>query len=208
MKHTYTDVQILFLESICNGNSYQEITEAFNRKFKTSISNKSMQNKLKDLGLRKGVVRESQYTEAQLTFLYANNHLARPELTDRFNKRFSENKRVDTIQRIMRLKGWGRYHAKAPERPRRISIKGKQIMLDRYVWECVNGPIPPGYTIIHLDNDGQNNKIDNLKLAPSHINSMFVMAGHANAPKALAPALYAKVMLESLIGRIEKSGRL
>lgn len=207
MRHTDIEMQTMFLKSICKGNSYQEITDLFNRKFNTSMSIFSMRNKLRTLNLRDGVVKKNSYTEEQLTFLYANNNLLRAELTEKFNKRFSETKTIDTIQKLMRTKGWGRYHKKTPERVRRITVKGKVIPLDKYVWECVNGPIPTGYTVIHLDNDTLNNKIDNLKLAPSHINSMFVMNGHADVPKALAPALYAKTMLQSAIRKIEKGVR-
>lgn len=44
----------------------------------------------------------------------------------------------------------------------------------------------------------------NLRLAPLHIKSMFVRAGYSDAPKVLAPGLYAAVMLKDLIGKIER----
>lgn len=43
-----------------------------------------------------------------------------------------------------------------------VSVKCKIYMLNRVVWEMVNGPIPEGYIIDHLDGNPLNNKIENL----------------------------------------------
>ena len=32
------------------------------------------------------------------------------------------------------------------------------------VWEAFKGEIPEGYTIVHIDGDKKNNRLDNLKL--------------------------------------------
>ncbi|MBC3213418.1 HNH endonuclease signature motif containing protein [Serratia fonticola] len=208
MSGRYTDIQIVFLESICRGNTYKEITQAFNYRFNTKKTPMAIQHKLKALGLDEYVSKESRYTEQQLTFLYVNKQLSWAALTKEYNKKFSEEKTIDAIRAVMTQNGWGKYHTEARKDRRRIYINGSQMMLDRYVWECVHGPIPDGYTVVHLDNDTANNKIDNLKLAPKHIKLAFVAQGGTDAPKALAPAMYAKVMLQNLIGRIEKSGRL
>lgn len=40
----------------------------------------------------------------------------------------------------------------------------KNVLVHRYVWEKVNGPIPDGYQIHHKDHDRTNFRIDNLEL--------------------------------------------
>lgn len=42
--------------------------------------------------------------------------------------------------------------------------KLKTISVHRLVWEAFNGPIPEGYEINHLDENGLNNKLSNLVL--------------------------------------------
>ena len=32
------------------------------------------------------------------------------------------------------------------------------------VWEAFKGEIPEGYTVVHIDGDKENNRLDNLKL--------------------------------------------
>lgn len=39
-----------------------------------------------------------------------------------------------------------------------------RIRMHRYVWECINGPIPEGYEIHHIDHNKANNDISNLML--------------------------------------------
>ncbi|WP_447908160.1 HNH endonuclease signature motif containing protein [Serratia fonticola] len=207
MSYKYTETQLLFLESICHGNTLKEITQIFNNRFNTKKTSMAIQHKLREMNIHKSVRLESQYTEAQLTFLYLNKALTWSALTEAFNNKFSENKTVSAIRVKMAQNGWGKYKTTTRKSIRRIYIDGVQVPLDRYVWECVNGPLPPGYTVIHLDDDEKNNQIANLRAAPSHTKAMFVLSGGGNAPKALAPALYAKVMLQGAIRKIEKGSR-
>lgn len=46
-------------------------------------------------------------------------------------------------------------------------IEGKRKRLHRYIWEQINGEIPKGYDIHHIDHNKDNNDIDNLELLPS-----------------------------------------
>ena len=41
-------------------------------------------------------------------------------------------------------------------------------LMHRLVWECVNGDIPEGYDIHHIDGNRQNNSISNLELVEQH----------------------------------------
>jgi len=201
----FTDIHILWLKENCSGHTYKEITEALNYKFGCNFKTVAVLHKIKALGLGKTMVLERRYTEEQLSFLYANKHRSYPEITERFNETFSENKNVASIRTAMKVRGWGKYGT-PPTKNRRILIDKKLVRLDVYVWECVNGPLPPGYTVIHLDNDDDNNQINNLKLAPHITKASYVRAGYADAPKALAPALYAQTMLRSAINQRLKKG--
>ena len=46
----------------------------------------------------------------------------------------------------------------------KINKNSKTIMLHRLIWECVNGEIPNGYEIHHIDGNKLNNSIHNLEL--------------------------------------------
>ena len=43
-----------------------------------------------------------------------------------------------------------------------VLLRGKIYIVSRVIWEMVNGTIPEGYIIDHLDGDALNNKIENL----------------------------------------------
>ncbi len=200
----FTDMQILWLKQNCEGLSYQELTEALNYRFNSNHSKSSVRNKIVSMRLGKKIRLERQYTEAQLSFLYTNREMPYVDLTKAFNRVFGENKSEGAIRVAMRANGWGRLSNRSIRQERKIEIKGRRINLDHYVWECVNGPIPPGFTVIHLDDDVQNNKIENLKLAPNFTRTAFLLAGGGTAPKSLAPAMYAKVLLQNVIRQKEK----
>ena len=43
-------------------------------------------------------------------------------------------------------------------------IYGTERRVCDLVWEAFKGEIPEGYTIVHIDGDKKNNRLDNLKL--------------------------------------------
>ncbi len=45
-----------------------------------------------------------------------------------------------------------------------IWINGKSIRYHRFLWEQVNGTIPKGYVLHHIDGDKLNNNLQNLEL--------------------------------------------
>ncbi len=47
------------------------------------------------------------------------------------------------------------------------NINGKNVLKHRFIWETLNGSIPKGFTIDHIDRNKLNNDISNLRLATS-----------------------------------------
>jgi HNH endonuclease len=58
------------------------------------------------------------------------------------------------------------------KRPYRgISFKGNVLLAHRVAWVIARGAIPQGMTIDHIDGDGLNNKLNNLRLATRPVNN-------------------------------------
>ncbi len=52
----------------------------------------------------------------------------------------------------------------------RIRYKGKDDLVHRVVWRIVNGQIPDGMQIDHIDGNGKNNNVENLRLVTCAMN--------------------------------------
>ena len=52
-----------------------------------------------------------------------------------------------------------------------ITIDGKHQYAHRLAWIYINGEIPKGMVIDHIDGDGRNNKISNLRVATHRENT-------------------------------------
>lgn len=203
MREQYTTTQIFFLQQNVKGVTARELTEMFNACFETNKSVDAIRQYLRATGLSKFLLRTPRYTDEQLTFIYANKDLTIAELTERFNKRFGTRKMPKHIKYAKKARGWLREPKKRrPNQAQRIRVNKKNVRLDVYVYECVHGKLPAGYTVIHLDNDFSNNSIENLRAAPQGIRHAFSMSGYAKMPQVLAPALYAQVMLRHAIKRL------
>ncbi|HHN5932869.1 MAG: HNH endonuclease signature motif containing protein [Klebsiella sp.] len=203
MREKYTTTQILFLQQNVKGVTARELTEMFNACFETNKSVDAIRQFLRATGLSKFLLRTPRYTDEQLTFIYANKDLTIAELTERFNKRFGTRKMPKHIKYAKKARGWIREPKnRRPNQAQRIRVNKKNVRLDVYVYECVHGKLPAGYTVIHLDNDFSNNSIENLRAAPQGIRHAFSMSGYAKMPQVLAPALYAQVMLRYAIKRL------
>lgn len=50
------------------------------------------------------------------------------------------------------------------DRYKKLSKNGNSVKEHRAVWESINGPIPPGYEIHHINGDGNDNRIENLMM--------------------------------------------
>ncbi|EKQ6539553.1 HNH endonuclease [Klebsiella michiganensis] len=203
MREQYTTTQIFFLQQNVKGVTARELTEMFNACFETNKSVDAIRQYLRATGLSKFLLRTPRYTDEQLTFIYANKDLMIAELTERFNKRFGTRKMPKHIKYAKKARGWLREPKnQRPNQAQRIRVNKKNVRLDVYVYECVHGKLPAGYTVIHLDNDFSNNSIENLRAAPQGIRHAFSMSGYAKMPQVLAPELYAQVMLRHAIKRL------
>jgi|GEM_PF-2511057 len=205
MTEKYTPAQILFIEQTVKGATARELTDMFNARFGTNKSVGAIRIWCKLRELDKYFVSEPRYTDEQLTFIYANKNLTNRELTERFNKRFGTQKKTNNIGDVKKDRGWTREpQYRRPRQARRIRLDKMHIRLDVYVYECVHGKLPPGYSVIHLDNDLSNNNIDNLRAAPEEIRLIFGASGYGKMPQVLAPALYAQTMLRHAIKQLQK----
>jgi len=53
----------------------------------------------------------------------------------------------------------------------KVQVRGRQLLVHRVVWELHNNQLPEGYVIDHLDGNGGNNLIDNLRCVLPQINA-------------------------------------
>ncbi|EKY8316107.1 HNH endonuclease [Salmonella enterica] len=196
MREKYTEFQILYLAQNCRDKTTREITDEFNAHFGTSKSTCAIRDKLRAEGLYKYLALAEKYSEDQLSFIYINRGENVQDLTAEFNRRFNTSKTPGNIKDVLKHRGWNKRKRanKMLQIPQCVKIGKKHIRLDFYIWECVNGPIPAGYTVIHLDNDVTNNRINNLRLVPDSIKRAFAASGFTKMPKVLAPVLYAQLM--------------
>jgi hypothetical protein len=62
---------------------------------------------------------------------------------------------------------YGRHHVGS----RNATGKRDTIMIHRVIWERHNGPIPPGMEIDHINGNGLDNRLENLRICTHHQNT-------------------------------------
>lgn len=68
------------------------------------------------------------------------------------------------LVRINRKAGRQHHEGRIGGKYRRLRIGGVNYVMSRMVWVWWHGPIPENMEIDHIDRDGQNNRIENLRL--------------------------------------------
>lgn len=72
------------------------------------------------------------------------------------------------------------HHQDGRKRAVAINLNGKLRDAHRIIWEMVNGPIPEGMCVDHIDCDPFNNKLSNLRLATKTENNRNVRISKDN----------------------------
>lgn len=65
------------------------------------------------------------------------------------------------------------------KRYRNVKRKGVTYLEHRHVWEQEHGPIPEGYVVHHRNNDGRDNRLENLELMTHQEHSQHHNQKHA-----------------------------
>lgn len=90
----------------------------------------------------------------------------------------------------------GYYWIKIQEKP------AKWKLLQRYVWEMANGPVPKGYRLIFMDGDTANCKLENLKLVTDSVAGVaavkFKLTNDVNINEAILKAAELKLWIAEM----------
>ena len=72
-----------------------------------------------------------------------------------------------------------------------LTLKGirKSICAHRFIWECVNGDIPDGYEIDHINSVRDDNRIENIRCVTSAENRKYASAKRADNIRSIAHKL-------------------
>lgn len=180
MNKKYTKRQEDFIRNNFQQYTIYELSDLFNKKFHTNYSYRNIKDKKYDMGLikYKQKVVKATYSEKEIKFL-KKKYKGRTydELARLFNKKFNRNVTRHQIKEIkykylpdnVKIKGKNEIplYSERVDTSGEIVIKianNKRIAKARYVWEKKYGKIPKGYSIVHLDGNKSNNKLNNLEL--------------------------------------------
>lgn len=164
MKYNYNEENIKFLIENVKGISHKELTERFNERFNTNLSESALASMKKRLNLTNGVntkfkkgetswnkgkkMSQEQYEKCKKTmFQKGNSSNARPV----------GDERID-------IDGYTYIKVKQPN---------KWVLKHRWLYEKEKGKIPKGYNLIFADGNKKNMELDNLVLVSNA--ELFIM---------------------------------
>lgn len=151
-----------YLEEIFPKYNYDDMAEVFNQRFPDNpITRQQCVSYKKNHKLKSGCVGGGKFQKGHIPFNKGKswNEYIPKESQEKIKKTWfkkGHSKNIKDIGSIRQTKD-GYWEIK-------IAAKGRWKLLQRYIWEIHNGPIPPGHKIIFLDGDRNNCNIDNLAL--------------------------------------------
>lgn len=124
--HRYSDDEIEFLKNNVNKLSYPDLTDAFNKKYGTSIGKSSIISVLRRKGITKDIRMKAKYTSREGAHVYTDEERewirdavyiydSYREITDNFNERFNTSVKpqsiIDQVRKVLGLRlnknvGW------------------------------------------------------------------------------------------------------
>lgn len=195
-RHIYTKEQERWILEHAENSNAEQLKNAFNEKFNTSVTYNGMIQKRQRMGIDKGKP-QREYTQEEEHFLRVNrNKMPMKELHRKFCERFSEIKYytlkakvqrmgllVDDVQKFNNVAERSRVPIGSEHRYGgytmiKVDDKATGTKKDRrsyrenwkpkhvWVWEQHNGKLPPKHQIIFLDGNHENFSPENLMAIP------------------------------------------
>lgn len=138
--------------------------KAFNLEFGFSLSFAAFKGLVKRIGLNNTGEGRILWTADEVMFIQDNIQLDNNELYSRFTARFGETRSRSAMCAFINYRGLRRA---TTDVRRSLEINGRKMCLHHFVWECVHGQLPPKHSVIFIDGDISNYRIENLKAVPN-----------------------------------------
>lgn len=195
-RHIYTKEQERWILEHAENSNAEQLKNAFNEKFNTSVTYNGMIQKRQRMGIDKGKPQRN-YTQEEEHFLRVNrNKMPMKELHRKFCERFSSigyyalkakvqrmGLLVDDVQKFNNVAERSRVpigseHKYAGYTMIKVDDKATGTKKDRrsykenwrpkhvWVWEQHHGKLPPKHQVIFLDGNHENFNIENLAAIP------------------------------------------
>ena len=154
-KYDYSEEKKKFLKDNVKGISLQELTDRFNREFKSNLSREAIGRMKRNLKLTSGV--DTKFKKGQTSWNKGKKMSS--ETYQKCRKTMFQKGNLSNARPVgdERIDVDGYTYIKV-EQPNKWRLK------HRVLWEEKNGAIPKGYNLIFADGNKQNLDLDNLIL--------------------------------------------